>query len=177
VKVINPETGEALPPGQEGELCCRGYNVMKGYYNMPEETAKAIEPDGWLHSGDLAAYDEAGYYRITGRLKDLIIRGGENISPREIEEFLFQMPGIKDVQVVGVPHEKYGEEVAAFVQVKEGASLQASDVIDYCRGKIARYKIPRYIFLVDSFPLTASGKVQKYKLREMAPSLMEENKG
>lgn len=168
VKIIDPETGNELPPGQPGELCCRGYNVMKGYYKMPEETAKAIDKDGWLHSGDIAIKDENGYYKITGRLKDMIIRGGENIYPKEIEEFLYTMEGIKDVQIVGVPDEKYGEEVAAYIQLKEGVTMEPSDVQDYCRGKIARYKIPKYIFFVDEFPMTASGKIQKYKLREDA---------
>ena len=168
VKIIDPETGETLGDNQPGELLCRGYNVMKGYYKMPEETAKAIEPDGWLHSGDIAIRRPDGYYQITGRLKDMIIRGGENIYPKELEDFLYGVPGVKDVQVVGVPSEKYGEEVAAYIQLKEGASLEPSDVQDFCRGKIARYKIPKYIFFVEEFPLTASGKVQKFVLREDA---------
>lgn len=167
-KIVDIETGEELGNNQPGELCCRGYNIMKGYYNMPEETAKAIDKDGWLHSGDIAIRRDDGYFQITGRCKDMIIRGGENIYPKELEDFLYGVPGLKDVQVVGVPSEKYGEEVAAYVQVKEGASLEPSDVQDYCRGKIARYKIPKYVFFVDEFPLTASGKIQKYKLREDA---------
>lgn len=173
VKVVDTETGEELGNNQPGELCCRGYNVMKGYYKMPEETAQAIDKDGWLHSGDIAIRREDGYYQITGRLKDMIIRGGENIYPKELEDFLYGVPGVKDVQVVGVPSEKYGEEVAAYVQVKEGASLEPSDVRDFCRGKIARYKIPKYVFFVEEFPLTASGKVQKYKLREDAAKRVE----
>ncbi len=168
VKIIDTETGETLGNNQPGELCCRGYNIMKGYYNMPEETAKAIDKEGWLHSGDIGLRRDDGYYQITGRCKDMIIRGGENIYPKEIEDFLYGVPGVKDVQVVGVPSEKYGEEVAAYVQVKEGAFLEPSDVQDFCRGKIARYKIPKYVFLVEEFPLTASGKIQKYKLREDA---------
>lgn len=174
VKIIDPETGETLGDDQPGELMCRGYNVMKGYYNMPEETAKAIEPDGWLHSGDIAVRRPDGYYVITGRLKDMIIRGGENIYPKELEDFLYGVPGVQDVQVVGVPSEKYGEEVAAYIQLKEGATLEPSDVQDFCRGKIARYKIPKYVFFIDSFPLTASGKIQKFILREDAAKRVQE---
>ncbi|HBT19820.1 MAG TPA: AMP-binding protein [Peptococcaceae bacterium] len=168
VKIVDPETGKEVPPNVPGELCARGYNIMKGYYKMPEETAAVIDKDGWLHTGDVAIKDERGYYKITGRIKDMIIRGGENIYPKEVEDFLYTMEGIKDVQIVGVPDEKYGEEVAAFVQLKEGYSMEPSDIQDYCRGKIARYKIPKYIFFVDSFPMTANGKIQKYKLREEA---------
>lgn len=166
VRITDPETGDVLPPGRQGEVCCRGYNVMKGYYKMPEATAKAIDPDGWLHSGDLGVMDENGYLSITGRHKDMIIRGGENIYPREIEEFLYKMEGISDVQVVGVPSRKYGEEVGAFIIAKEGYELQSGDVQDYCRGKISRYKIPKFITFVDNYPMTASGKVQKYILRQ-----------
>jgi fatty-acyl-CoA synthase len=168
VKVIDPETGEECPPNVPGELCCRGYNVMKGYYKMPEATEAAIDKDGYLHSGDIGTVDEDGYYRITGRIKDMIIRGGENIYPREIEEFLYTMPGIKDAQVVGVPDAKYGEVVGAFVMLHEGADLTESDVQEYCRSRMARYKAPKYVFFVDSYPMTASGKIQKYKLRDMA---------
>jgi fatty-acyl-CoA synthase len=168
VKIIDPETGAALPAGQPGELCSRGYNTMKGYYKMPQQTAEAISPDGWLRTGDQAVGDEAGYIKITGRLKDVIIRGGENIYPKEVEDFLREIPNIRDVQIVAVPSEKYGEEAAAFVQMREGANLEASEIQDFCRGKIARYKIPKFIFFTDSFPLTASGKVQKFKLRETA---------
>jgi len=168
VKVVNPETGEEVPPGVQGEVCARGYNVMKGYYKMPEATAAAIDADGWLHTGDLGVMDENGYLRITGRLKDMIIRGGENIYPREIEEFLYTHPQIKDVQVVGVPSEKYGEEVMAFIQLKEGAKVTPEEIKEFCKGKIARYKIPRYIQFVTSYPTTANGKIQKYKLREQA---------
>ncbi len=168
VRVIDPETGEDCPPGVPGELCCRGYNVMKGYYNMPEATAAAIDADGFLHSGDLGTVDEDGYYRITGRIKDMIIRGGENIYPREIEEFLYTMPGVKDVQVVGVPDPKYGEVVGAFIVKFAGSEITEGDVQEFCRARMARYKAPKYVFFVDEYPQTASGKIQKYKLRDMA---------
>ena len=171
VKIVNPETGEELGTGQQGEVCCRGYNVMKGYYNMPEATAKAIDDDGWLHSGDLGVMDADGYLAITGRHKDMIIRGGENIYPREIEEFLYQMEGIVDVQVVGVPSRKYGEEVGAFVIKKAGADLTADDIRDFCRGKISRYKVPKHVAFVEGYPMTASGKIQKYKLQELSVEL------
>ena len=171
-KIIDPDTGLKVGPGVQGEICCRGYNVMKGYYKMPEATAVAIDKDGWLHSGDLAVVDDEGYYKITGRIKDMIIRGGENIYPREIEEFLYTMPQIKQAQVVGVPHEKYGEEVGAFVIVEPGADITPEDIRDFARSKIARYKSPKHIFIVDDFPMTASGKIQKFKLREMASELL-----
>ena len=174
VKIMDPQTGMPLPVGQQGEVCCRGYSVMKGYYKMPEATARAIDPDGWLHSGDLGVLDEDGYLAITGRHKDMIIRGGENIYPREIEEFLFGMEGIMDVQVVGVPSQKYGEAVGAFIILKAGADVTDSDVKDFCRGQIARYKVPKHVAFVDSFPLTASGKVQKYKLQERSVSLFSD---
>ena len=177
VRVADPETCEELPRGQVGEILCRGYNVMKGYYKMPEETARTISPDGWLHSGDLGIMDEAGYVRVTGRIKDMIIRGGENVYPREVEEFLMGMPDVMDVQVVGVPSRKYGEEVAAFIIPRKGAAIAPEDVRAFCRGQIAWYKIPRHITVVDAFPLTASGKIQKFRLREMAaerwPELMK----
>ncbi len=173
VKVAHPDTGEELPVGQQGEMCCRGYNVMKGYYNNPEATAAIIDKDGWLHSGDLGVKDEDGNFRITGRIKDMIIRGGENIYPREIEEFLYLMPEIKDVQVAGVPSPKYGEAVGAFIILHEGETLSEEDVQDYCRGKIARFKIPKYIFFMDEFPMTASGKIQKYKLSEQSVGLCQ----
>ncbi|MEJ8542640.1 AMP-binding protein [Methanothermobacter wolfeii] len=173
VKIVDPETGEELGPGEPGEICCRGYNVMKGYYKMPEMTAEAIDEDGWLHSGDLAVMDEDGYYSIVGRIKDMIIRGGENIYPREIEEFLHTMPGVKDVQVVGIPDEKYGEIVGAFIIKEDDADLLEEDVRDYAIQRIARYKVPKHVFFVDEFPLTASGKVQKFKLREMAVELLK----
>jgi len=174
VSILDPETGEECPRGAQGEICCRGYSVMKGYYNNPEATAKAVTEDGWLHSGDLGTMDDNGYVAVTGRLKDMIIRGGENIYPREIEEFLYAMEGIQDVQVAGVPSRKYGEEVGAFVILKKGATLAPEDVRDYCRGQIAWHKIPKYVAFVDEYPLTASGKVQKYKLRELAGELFPE---
>ncbi|GAB6059975.1 AMP-binding protein [Desulfonatronum parangueonense] len=174
VRVVDPDTNEPVPSGVQGEVCCRGYNVMKGYYNMPEATAQTIDADGWLHSGDLGVMDEDGYLAITGRIKDMIIRGGENIYPREIEEFLYTMEGVSDVQVVGVASRKYGEEVGAFIIPKPGVTLTPEEVRDFCRGKIARYKTPRYVALVDSYPMTASGKIQKYKLREMAAKLFPE---
>ncbi|MBA2853642.1 fatty-acyl-CoA synthase [Methanococcus maripaludis] len=176
VKIIDPETGETLAPGNVGEICCRGYNVMKGYYKMPEKTAEVIEKDGWLHSGDLAVEDEDGYYKIVGRIKDMIIRGGENIYPREIEEFLYTMPGINDAQVVGIPDEKYGEIVGAFVIPKEGYEIKEEDVRDFALEKIARYKVPKHVFVVDEFPMTASGKIQKFKLTELAVELLKKEK-
>ena len=168
VKIVDPDSGEELPPGRQGELCTRGFIVMKGYYNMPEATAKAIDHDGWLHTGDLAVMDERGYCKITGRLKDMIIRGGENIYPREIEEFLYSHPKIADVQIVGVPDLKYGEEVLAWVKLKEGQTASADEVRDFCRDRIAHYKIPRYIKFVEEFPMTVTGKIQKYKIRDAA---------
>ncbi len=171
VKVIDIDTGETVAPGVQGEVCCRGYNVMKGYYNNPQATEDAIDKDGWLHSGDLGVLDAEGYLSITGRHKDMIIRGGENIYPREIEEFLYKMEEIKDIQVAAVPSEKYGEEVGAFVVLKEEATLEESDVRDFCRGKISRYKIPRYVTFVDDYPMTASGKIQKFKLSELSTTI------
>jgi fatty-acyl-CoA synthase len=174
VAVINPETGEFCPPGEPGEMCCRGYNSMKGYYKMPEETARCIDAQGWLHSGDIGVMDADGYFAITGRLKDMIIRGGENISPKEIEDFIHHIDGIQDVQVVGVPSKKYGEQPGAFVILQSGAELTAEDIQDYCRGKIAWHKIPKYIHFTDHFPLTTSGKIMKYKLREQSAELWPE---
>ncbi|MHC1680652.1 MAG: AMP-binding protein [Methanomassiliicoccales archaeon] len=171
VAVIDPETGEHLGPGKHGELCCRGHNVMKGYYKMPEETAKAIDKDGWLHSGDIGMVDEDGYYAVTGRLKDMIIRGGENIYPKEVEDFIHHMDGVADVQVVGVPSEKYGELPAAFVILRPGVKLTAEDIVDHCRGKIAFYKIPKYVHFLEEYPMTASGKIMKVKLRELSAKL------
>lgn len=176
VKVIDLGTGKELPRGQQGEVCVRGYSVMKGYYNNPEATAQTIDEEGWLHSGDLGVMDEAGNLSITGRHKDMIIRGGENIYPREIEEFLYRMDGIRDIQVAAVPSEKYGEEVGAFVILNEGANLEPSDIQDFCRGKISRYKIPRYVHFIDQYPMTASGKIQKYKLTEMSEEIWPERR-
>jgi fatty-acyl-CoA synthase len=174
VKVLDPETNKEVPAGTQGEMCCKGFNVMKGYYKNPEATAEVIDENGYLHSGDLGIMDENGNYRITGRIKDMIIRGGENIYPREIEEFLYHLPGVRDVQVAGVPSKKYGEEVGAFIILDEGASLTEEEVRDWCRGKIARYKIPKYVFFVKEYPLTGSGKIQKFKLRELSLKLCAE---
>jgi fatty-acyl-CoA synthase len=168
VKIVDIETGATLPPGKQGELCSRGYLVMKGYYKMSEETAKVIDKEGWLHTGDLAVMDENGYCKITGRIKNMIIRGGENIYPREIEEFLYTHPKISDVQVYGVPDRKYGEQVMAAIVLKKGVEMSEDEARDFCRGKIANYKVPKYVKFVDSYPMTASGKIQKFKLREMA---------
>ena len=174
VKVLDPETNKEVPVGTQGEMCCKGFNVMKGYYKNPEATAEVIDENGYLHSGDLGIMDENGNYRITGRIKDMIIRGGENIYPREIEEFLYHLPGVRDVQVAGVPSKKYGEEVGAFIILDDGASLTEEEVRDWCRGKIARYKIPKYVFFVKEYPLTGSGKIQKFKLRELSLKLCAE---
>ncbi|MBN8208318.1 AMP-binding protein [Bacillus sp. NTK071] len=168
VKIIDPVTGKKAEPGFTGELCTRGYHVMKGYYNMPDATSEAIDVDGWLHTGDLAKMDEEGYVQITGRLKDMVIRGGENIYPREIEEFLYTHPAVLDVQVIGLPDEKYGEKVVACIQLKENELASEADIRSYCEGKIARYKVPTHVFFVDEYPMTASGKIQKYRLRESA---------
>lgn len=174
VKLVDPETGEDVGINEPGEICCRGYNVMKGYYKMPDKTAEVLDEDGWLHSGDLATLDEDGYYSIIGRSKEMIIRGGENIYPREIEEFLYGLDGVRDVQVVGIPDEKYGEIVGAFIIPEEDADLTEEDVRYYSLKKIARFKVPKHVFFVDEYPLTASGKIQKYKLTELATKLVEE---
>ena len=168
VKIVDPATGEEMPTGVQGELCTRGYHVMKGYYKMSEATAEAIDRDGWLHTGDLAIMDKNGYCKITGRIKDMIIRGGENIYPREIEEFLYTHPKIKDVQVVGVPSLKYGEELAAYIQLKPDAVSSQEEIQAFCKNKIAFHKIPAFFFFIEEYPTTASGKIQKYKLRDMA---------
>ena len=166
--VISADTGEIVGPDEPGELCSRGYTTMAGYYRMPEETAQCVDAHGWLHSGDLGTMDAQGYYRVTGRIKDMIIRGGENIYPKEVEEYLHHLPGVSDVQVVGVPSQKYGEQCGAYLIPKAGAELTEADVADFCRGRIAWHKIPRFVAFVDSYPMTASGKIQKYKLREDA---------
>ncbi len=168
VKIVDPETGEIVPSGVQGEICARGYNVMKGYYKMPEATHAAVDSENWLHTGDLGIMDEDGYLKITGRIKDMIIRGGENIYPREIEEFLYTHPKVKDVQVIGVPSEKYGEEAMAFICLHDGDYATEEEIKEFCVNKIARYKIPRYIAFVKEYPTTASGKIQKFKLREQA---------
>ena len=174
VKVIDPETGEECPVGVQGEMCNRGYNTMKGYYKNPEATAEVLDENNFLHSGDLGIKDEDGNYRITGRIKDMIIRGGENIYPREIEEFLYKLDGVKDVQVAGIPSKKYGEAVGAFIILQEGVQMQEADVRDFCRNKISRYKIPKYIFFVNEFPMTGSGKIQKFRLKDLGLQLCKE---
>ena len=168
IKVIDPITGRVLPRGESGELCSRGYLVMLGYWNNESVTAEAIDAARWMHTGDLATMDDDGYLKIVGRIKDMVIRGGENIYPREIEEFLYGHPDVADVQVIGVPSEKYGEELMAWVHQREGASLSGEELETYCRGRIASYKIPRYWKFVDGFPMTVTGKVQKYLMREAA---------
>ncbi|WJY27112.1 AMP-binding protein [Sporosarcina trichiuri] len=168
VKIVDPVTGEEMETGEAGELCTRGYHVMKGYYNNPEATREVIDEDGWLHTGDIAKLDADGYLDITGRIKDMVIRGGENIYPREIEEFLYTCPGVADVQVVGVPDEKYGEELMAWIIPKDGVVLDEKDIRAFCKGAISYHKIPRYIQFTDAYPMTASGKIQKFRLREMS---------
>ena len=168
VVVLDPETGLECPVDVQGEICCRGYNVMKGYYKNPEATAQVIDKNGFMHSGDLGVKDANGNYRITGRIKDMIIRGGENISPKEVEDYLYKIPEVRDVQVVAVASPKYGEDVGAFIILKDGCELTREDVRDFCKNHIARYKIPRYVFFIKQFPMTGSGKIQKFRLREMA---------
>lgn len=168
IKIIDSETGREMPDGQSGELCSRGHVVMLGYFNMPQKTAETIDSDGWLHSGDLALRTPEGYFRITGRLKDLIIRGGENIYPREIEERLYQHPAVQDVQIVGVPDKKYGEEVLAWIKLRPGCSATEQEIRDFCRAELAYFKAPRHIKFVESFPTTVTGKIQKFKIRELA---------
>jgi fatty-acyl-CoA synthase len=171
VAIFNPDTGERCAANEPGEVCCRGYSVMKGYYKQPEDTALAIDKDGWLHSGDVGVEDEQGYFAITGRIKDMIIRGGENIYPKEIEDFIHHMPGVLDVQVVGVPSKKYGEQPGAFIILKPDVKMTDTDIQDFCRNKIARFKIPLYFTFIQAYPQTASGKIQKYKLRDEAATL------
>jgi fatty-acyl-CoA synthase len=178
VKVVDPETGRTVERNMPGELCTRGYSVMRGYWNDAERTAEAIDSDGFMHTGDLATMDDDGYVNIVGRQKDMIIRGGENIYPREIEEFLYGHPDIVDVQVIGVPDPRYGEELMAWVQRREGADLDEEGVRAFCRGRIAHYKVPRYVRFVSEFPLTVTGKVQKFLMREQAKADLglEENR-
>ncbi|MEU9918563.1 AMP-binding protein [Streptomyces sp. NPDC051001] len=169
VKVVNPVTGLTVPRGEAGELCTRGYSVMLGYWDQPEKTAEAIDDERWMHTGDLAVMDDEGYVSITGRIKDMVIRGGENIYPREIEEFLYTHPDILDAQVIGVPDAKYGEELMAWLRMKDGAEpLTTEAVHEFCRGKLAHYKIPRYVRTIDEFPMTVTGKIRKVELRETA---------
>jgi fatty-acyl-CoA synthase len=166
VKVVDPVTGLVVERGEPGELCTRGYSVMLGYWEEPERTAEAIDRAGWMHTGDLATMDDEGYLNIVGRSKDMVIRGGENIYPREIEEFLYSHDGIADVQVIGVPDERYGEELCAWVIGRPDAALDEDGVRDYCRERLAHFKVPRYVIFVDEFPMTITGKVQKFKMRE-----------
>ncbi|QKV77883.1 AMP-binding protein [Amycolatopsis sp. Hca4] len=173
VKVVDPETGLTVPRGEPGELCTRGYSVMLGYWEQPDKTAEAIDAARWMHTGDLAVMDADGYVNITGRIKDMVIRGGENLYPREIEEFLYTHPDILDAQVIGVPDEKYGEELMAWIRMREGASpLDAEKVREFCSGKLAHYKIPRYVHVVEEFPMTVTGKVRKVEMREKSISLL-----
>ncbi len=173
VAVADPETGLTVPRGTPGELRTRGYSVMLGYWDQPNRTAEAVDAEGWMHTGDLAVMDEEGYLNITGRLKDMVIRGGENIYPREVEEFLHTHPDILDVQVVGVPDVKYGEELMAWIRPRPGApELTAEALREYCAGRIAHYKVPRYVHLVEEFPMTVTGKVRKVEMRERAVELL-----
>jgi fatty-acyl-CoA synthase len=167
VRIVEPGTRTEVEPGQQGELIARGHGVMRGYYNKPKETAEAITNDGWLHTGDLSMRNPDGYFRITGRIKDMIIRGGENIYPREIEEYLHTHAAVADVQVVGLPSEHYGEEVCAWIRLKPDSHTSEDEIISFCRGKIAHYKVPRYVVFVEEYPTTVTGKVQKYRLREL----------
>jgi fatty-acyl-CoA synthase len=167
IKVVDPATGETVERGTPGEFCTRGYSVMLGYWDEPGKTAEAIDTDGWMHTGDLAVMREDGYAQIVGRIKDMVIRGGENVYPREIEEFLYTHPDITDVQVVGVPDEKYGEELCAWIQLREGAEpLDSAAIREFAAGRLAHYKIPRYVMVVDEFPMTVTGKVRKVEMRE-----------
>ncbi len=168
VKIVEPESGRTLERGESGELCTAGYSVMLGYWNDPDRTAEAIDRDGWMHTGDLATMDDEGYVNIVGRIKDMIIRGGENVYPREIEEFLYTHPDVVDAQVIGVPDIKFGEEIMAWVKLREGSELTKEDLITFCKGKIAHFKVPRYITFVPEFPMTVTGKVQKFRMRELA---------
>jgi fatty-acyl-CoA synthase len=168
IKVIDPESRRIVPRGERGELCSRGYMVMLGYWNNEAATQEAIDSARWMHTGDLATMDEEGYLKIVGRIKDMIIRGGENVYPREIEEFLYGHPDVSDVQVIGIPSERYGEEVMAWVRLREEASLSGDDLEAYCRGRIASFKIPRHWKFVNEFPMTVTGKIQKFRMRETA---------
>jgi len=173
VKVIDAETGRTVPRGTPGELCTRGYSVMMGYWKQPDKTAEAVDAAHWMHTGDLAVMDEDGYLAITGRIKDMVIRGGENVYPREIEEFLYTHPDILDAQVIGVPDAKYGEELMVWVRLRPGAAtLTAESVREFCSGQLAHYKIPRYVQVVDDFPMTVTGKVRKVEMRERAVEIL-----
>jgi fatty-acyl-CoA synthase len=168
VKIVDPTTGRIVPRGAPGELCTRGYSVMLGYHGDPHATHQAIDAGRWMHTGDLATLDAGGYVNIVGRIKDMVLRGGENVFPREVEEFLYTVPGVSDVQVIGVPDAKYGEELMAWVKLRPGAALTGEAIRAFCKGKIATYKIPRYYKFVEAFPMTVTGKIQKFKMREQA---------
>lgn len=168
IKIINPETGAIVNRGENGELCTRGYSVMLKYWNNPEGTKQVLDEQRWMHTGDLAQMDDEGYINISGRIKDLIIRGGENISPKEIEDFLYTYPGVQDAQIIGVPSEKYGEEVMAWIKVREGAEVKEDELLSFCKEKIAHYKVPKYWKFVEEFPMTISGKIRKVEMREVS---------
>jgi len=169
IQVIDPASGEVVPRGTAGELCTRGYSVMRGYWEQPDKTAEAIDGEGWMHTGDIAIMDDEGYVNITGRIKDMVIRGGENIYPREIEEFLYEHPDILDAQVVGVPDAVYGEELVAWIRLRPGVeTVTAEQLRDFCRGRLAHYKVPRYVRIVEEFPMTVTGKVRKVEMREVS---------
>ena len=172
IKIVNPDTGEIVERGLPGELCTRGYSVMQGYWGDRDKTQEAIDGEGWMHTGDLATMDAEGYVNIVGRIKDMVIRGGENIYPREIEEFLYRHPQVQDVQVVGVPDQKYGEELCAWIIAKPGTQPTEDDIRAFCKGQIAHYKVPRYIRFVTSFPMTVTGKIQKFKIRDEMKDLL-----
>jgi fatty-acyl-CoA synthase len=173
VQVVDPQSGRTLPRGEPGELCTRGYSVMLGYWEEPEKTAAVLDAAGWMHTGDLATMDAEGYLNIVGRIKDMVIRGGENIYPREVEEFLYGHPDIADVQVVGVPDERYGEELCAWVRLREGAApLTAEALREFCRGRLAHYKVPRYVHCAEEFPMTVTGKIRKVEMRERSVELL-----
>jgi fatty-acyl-CoA synthase len=172
VQIVDPVSGRTVPRGMPGEVCTRGYSVMIGYWDAPEQTAEAIDAAGWMHTGDLATMDDEGFIAIVGRSKDMVIRGGENIYPREIEEFLYAHPAIDEVQVIGVPDEKYGEELMAWVRCKPGTSLTIEQLREFCDGKLAHYKVPRYLHLTDEFPMTVTGKIRKVEMREQAVEIL-----
>ena len=173
IKIVDPSTGATLPRGEAGEFCTKGYSVMLGYWDQPDKTAEAIDPEGWMHTGDIGEMDSGGYVRITGRIKDMVIRGGENIYPREVEEFLYTHPDILDAQVIGVPDPKYGEELMAWVRLKPGRDdLTAEEVREFATGKLARHKIPKYVHVVDEFPMTVTGKVRKVDMRKSAIEIL-----
>jgi fatty-acyl-CoA synthase len=172
VQIIDPLSGLTVPTGTPGELCTRGYSVMLGYWDAPDQTAETIDTAGWMHTGDLATMDGDGYVAIVGRIKDMVIRGGENVYPREIEEFLYGHPSIADVQVIGVPDERYGEELMAWVQLKPDASLTIDELREFCHGQLAHYKIPRYLHVTDEFPMTITGKIRKVEMRARAEEIL-----